>query len=77
MSRPSILMLPESSSTNLKKLVTIVDLPAPVRPTTPIFSAEFTLKETSSMTRGRPGAYLMLILETSISPLDGHELTGS
>ncbi|KAH3666043.1 hypothetical protein OGAPHI_004232 [Ogataea philodendri] len=77
MSRPSMVMLPLSRSTNLKKLVMIVDFPAPVRPTTPTFSPELTWKETPSMTLGRSGAYLIEMFLTSISPLDGQELTGS
>ncbi|KAH3670506.1 hypothetical protein OGAPHI_001021 [Ogataea philodendri] len=77
MSSPSMVMLPSSRSTNLKKLVIMVDFPAPVRPTTPIFSPAFTWKETSSITLGRSGAYLIEMFLTSITPSEGHELTGS
>jgi hypothetical protein len=46
---------PAAASTSLRIDPTIVDLPAPVLPTIPIFSPAFTLKLSSLSTDGSPG----------------------
>ena len=48
---------PSIASSNLKRVIVIVDLPAPVLPTTPIFSKEFILIEILFKAGGSPSRY--------------------
>ena len=48
-----------------------LDLPLPVRPTTPSFSPLATLNDTSSSTNGRPGRYRMSTCCSSSAPSFG------
>ena len=54
---PSMKIDPSIASINLKRVMVIVDLPAPVLPTTPIFSKGFILKETFFKAGGSPSRY--------------------
>lgn len=53
MSIPSMIISPPRGSTNLKNTCRRVDLPLPVRPTTPIFSPPWMLKSYSFQNRRR------------------------
>jgi len=55
MSRPSMVIEPAESSTRRKSVDIILDLPAPVRPTTPIRSPPFTCIVRPESTSGRLG----------------------
>ena len=57
MSSPSISIGPANSSTMRLKLRHIVDLPAPVRPTTPILVLGFTVNVRFFNTAGVVGLY--------------------
>eukprot|EP00834_Sanchytrium_tribonematis_P004711 NODE_246_length_11841_cov_1.234032.p7 type:complete len:116 gc:universal NODE_246_length_11841_cov_1.234032:10932-11279(+) len=54
---PSISILPSLASMNLKKATAKVLLPAPVRPTIPIFSLGNTVKVNCFKTGGKAGEY--------------------
>jgi hypothetical protein len=54
---PSIRIDPSIASSNLKRVIVIVDLPAPVLPTTPIFSKGFILKVILFRAGGSPSRY--------------------
>ncbi len=55
MRQPSISMLPPANSTMRVSATNSDDLPAPVRPTTPIFSPGRTPKDRPRRTRGSDG----------------------
>ena len=65
---PSIRMAPVLGYTSLKIEEVIVDFPAPVRPTTPIFSPGFIVKVSFLSTDGSPGLYLIVRLLNSTLP---------
>jgi len=71
MSIPSIKIDPSAISTILLKLKQIVDLPAPVLPTTPIFSPGLAWKVNLSRTTSVVGLYFKTTSENLISPLEG------
>ena len=54
---PSIQIVPDAASNILSKVKVIVDLPAPVLPTTPIFSFYYILTETFYNAKGSPSLY--------------------
>ncbi len=54
---PSINISPSIASNNLSKVIVIVDFPAPVLPTTPIFYIEFIKKEILFNAGGSPSRY--------------------
>lgn len=58
MSMPSMIICPPVGSTSLKKTWMRVDLPLPVRPTTPIFSPPWMLRVIPLSTKGVFGRYL-------------------
>lgn len=58
MSTPSMIIFPPEGSTTLKKAWINVDLPLPVRPTTPIFSPPLMLSVMPFRTKGVFGRYL-------------------
>ena len=71
MSKPSMWMEPERASRKRKRARVREDLPAPVRPTTPILWLGATLKERPLSTGGRSGAYPTTRLLTSRRPSIG------
>lgn len=54
---PSIEIFPETGYKILVKQLNNVDFPAPVLPTTPIFSPFSILKEIFLITKGKPSRY--------------------
>jgi len=71
MSIPSIIIYPWKISTIRVIAKEIVLLPAPVLPTIPIFSPEFTLKVKPFKTISVSGRYLKKTSLNSISPFSG------
>ena len=71
MSIPSILIEPLQSSIIRERASEIVDLPAPVLPTTPTFVPGITMKESSFSTISVFGLYFSYTLSKSIRPLFG------
>lgn len=76
MSSPSMWMLPDRASRKRNKARVSDDLPAPVRPTTPIRSFRSTLNVRPLRTGGRSGAYPATKSLTSIRPSVGHAAGG-
>ena len=72
MSSPSITMEPPTISTIRLRLRQMVDLPAPVLPTTPTFSPGRALKVSWSRTTSVVGLYFKTTSLNSTSPLCGH-----
>ena len=68
----SIMIAPSMMSTILLSDRQIVLLPAPVLPTTPIFSPGYTSKESSFKTISVSGLYLRITLLNWILPFSGH-----
>lgn len=60
--------MPEQGSTILIRQFNNVDLPAPVRPTMPIFSPDLILNDISLRMIGRSDLYLVENLSNSIYP---------
>ena len=77
MSRPSMWILPCRASRNRKIASVSEDLPAPVRPTTPMRSLRFTLNVNPFKTAGKSGAYPTTRSCTSRRPSLGHAAGGS
>lgn len=73
---PSIIMLPSDGSITLKSAWMRVDLPLPVRPTTPIFFFPRNVQVTPFRIIGRLGLYLTWRLLSSIVPVIGHSGSG-
>ena len=73
----SIKTFPSAASTILKKASVRDDFPAPVRPTTPIFSPPETLKFSPLRTRSSPSLYRIFKSQTSMLPFNGHSSLGS
>mmetsp|Transcript_16137 Transcript_16137/g.54436 ORF Transcript_16137/g.54436 Transcript_16137/m.54436 type:complete len:239 (-) Transcript_16137:1261-1977(-) len=71
-STPSISTVPPHGSTSLKSAIMIVDLPAPVRPTTPQRSPPFKTKEHLRRDLESPGRYRRSTCLNSTAPLEGH-----
>jgi len=69
---PSMNIYPSKISTIRDIERQIVDLPAPVLPTTPIFSPMETLKDSLSSTTSVVGLYFNETLSNSILPCSGH-----
>lgn len=69
MSFPSMRIFPEEHSKIRSKQLIIVDLPAPVRPTIPIFSPLLIFKFKPLRTKGNSGLYLTFVSTNYISPL--------
>ncbi len=74
---PSIRIAPVLGYTNLRIDEVIVDFPAPVRPTTPIFSPALIVKVSFFRTEGSPGLYLIVRLLNSTLPLVTYTRVGS
>ena len=68
---PSMWMDPPESSTSRNKADMMLDLPAPVRPTTPIRSPPCTFKSMPCRTSGRPARYRICTCSNTISPSKG------
>ena len=68
-SAPSILILPPHPSMILQSARQSVDFPAPVHPTTPIFSPGFIFKLSPQRTSSVSSRYLAQKFSNSISPL--------
>ena len=71
MSMPSSIILPENNSTILEIEMAMVLFPAPVLPTTPIFSPALTSKVRSCRTSSVVGLYLSWTFWNWIWPLSG------
>ncbi|KAJ1514530.1 hypothetical protein HMI54_013998 [Coelomomyces lativittatus] len=74
---PSISMLPDCNSTSRNKALINEVLPAPVLPTTPIFSWASTRKERLSSTVGRSSRYRIVALLNSMVPCLTHLVSSS
>jgi hypothetical protein len=70
---PSISIAPSNISTILDNERHIVLLPAPVLPTTPIFSPDYSLKLNLSRAISVFGLYLKDAYLNSITPSSGHD----
>mmetsp|Transcript_3005 Transcript_3005/g.9225 ORF Transcript_3005/g.9225 Transcript_3005/m.9225 type:complete len:333 (-) Transcript_3005:429-1427(-) len=70
---PSTRTAPRSTSTQRVSTYSSDDLPAPVRPTTPIFSPLWMVKSSPRSTCGSSGRYRIHTSTTVIAPRDGHE----
>ena len=57
-STPSMIIRPSYASNNLSNDIVIVDFPAPVLPTTPIFSLGLISRVTSLIANGKLSLYL-------------------
>jgi len=77
MSRPSILMEPDKSSTILLRVKPIDVFPAPVLPTIPIFYPDWMSNDKFLRTVSVYGLYLRQTLLNWTTPLSGHSCLSS
>mmetsp|Transcript_4893 Transcript_4893/g.20015 ORF Transcript_4893/g.20015 Transcript_4893/m.20015 type:complete len:253 (-) Transcript_4893:1186-1944(-) len=75
MSTPSMTTRPAHASTSRNVATRIVDLPAPVRPTTPAFSPGLRANDASRSASGRPGRYLSETASNATAPWAGHAVS--
>mmetsp|Transcript_21037 Transcript_21037/g.49960 ORF Transcript_21037/g.49960 Transcript_21037/m.49960 type:complete len:336 (-) Transcript_21037:346-1353(-) len=76
MSTPSIDTLPDTSCAIRNRHTATEDLPAPVRPTNPIFSAPLISKLRSLSAGSRPSLYAITTFSKTNFPLCGHSFDG-